>query len=161
MVFDTGGGLRSAGKVVVKGMFARCTAPLLPCARPAAVSAVRQGLSVQLGRSVALQLGALMMVSTDTPASWSAALPPTPAFTAAARNGESRAGETPPLAHCGVTHVATPRPRTTITNLTRVLTFHGPTTMAPRGTHTGPERCAGRRAAPPPPACRPVLCTLT
>jgi len=83
MVFDTWGGLHGAGKEVVKAMFARCTAPLLPSARPAAVGALRQGLSVQLGRSVARQLEALMLVSTETPAWWAAALPPTPAFTAA------------------------------------------------------------------------------
>jgi len=77
------GGLHGAGKEVVKAMFARCTAPLLPGARPAAVGALRQGLSVQLGRSVARQLEALMMVSTEAPAWWGAALPPTPAFTAA------------------------------------------------------------------------------
>jgi len=84
MVFDTwGGGLHGAGKEVVKAVFARCTAPLLPGARPAAVGALRQGLIVQLGRSEARQLEALMMVSTDTPAWWATALPPTPAFTAA------------------------------------------------------------------------------
>jgi len=82
-VFDTWGGLHGAGKEVVKAMFARCTAPLLLGARPAAVGALRQGLSVQLGRSVARQLEALMMVSTETPAWWAAALPPTPAFTVA------------------------------------------------------------------------------
>jgi len=83
MVFDTWGGLHGAGKEVLKEVFARCTAPLLPSARPAAVGALRQGLSVQLGRSVARQLEALMLVSTKTPAWWAAALPPTPAFTAA------------------------------------------------------------------------------
>jgi len=83
MVFDTWGGLHGAGKEVVKAMFARCNAPLLPGARPAAVGALRQGLSVQLGRSLVRQLEALMMVSTETPAWWAAALPPTPAFTAA------------------------------------------------------------------------------
>jgi len=57
-------------------MFARCTAAPLPRVRTAAVGALRQGLSVQLGRSVVCQLEALMMVSTDTQAS--AALPPTP-----------------------------------------------------------------------------------
>jgi len=67
----------------VKAVFARCTAPFLPGARPAAVGALRQGLSMQLGRSVARQLEALMMGSTETPAWWVAALPPTPAFTAA------------------------------------------------------------------------------
>jgi len=77
------GGLHGAGKDVVKTIFARCTASLLPVARPASVGALRQGLSVQLGRSVARQLEALMMVSTETPAWWAAALPPTPAFTAA------------------------------------------------------------------------------
>jgi len=64
-------------------MLARCTTPLLPGARPAEVGALRQGLSVQLGREVARQLEALMMVSTETSAWWSAALPLTPAFTAA------------------------------------------------------------------------------
>jgi len=56
------GGLQGAGKEVVKAVFARCTAPLLPSTRPAAVGALRQGLSVQLGRSVARQLEAPMMV---------------------------------------------------------------------------------------------------
>jgi len=78
-----GGGLHGARKEVVKAVFARCTAPLLPGARPAAVAAMRQVLSVQLGRSVARQLEALMMVATEIPAWWAAALPPTPAFTAA------------------------------------------------------------------------------
>jgi len=50
---------------------------------PAAVGALRQGLSVQLGGSVVRQLEALMMVSTETPVWWAAALPPSPAFTAA------------------------------------------------------------------------------
>jgi len=83
MEFDTWGGLHGAGKEVVKAMLNRCTAPLLPGARPAAVAALLQGLSVQLGRSVARQLEALMMVSTRAQAWWAAALPPTPAFTAA------------------------------------------------------------------------------
>jgi len=39
MVFDTWGGLHGAGKDVVKAIFARCTASLLPGARPAAVGA--------------------------------------------------------------------------------------------------------------------------
>jgi len=77
------GGLHGAGKDVVKAISARCTSSLLPGARPAAVGALRQGLSVQLGRSVARQLEALMMVSTETPAWWTAALPAAPAFTAA------------------------------------------------------------------------------
>jgi len=47
------GGLHGARKEVVKAVFARCTAPLLPGSRQAAVGALRQGLSVQLGRSVA------------------------------------------------------------------------------------------------------------
>jgi len=51
--------------------------------RPAAVGALRQGLAVQLGRSVARQLEALMLVATETTAWWAAALPTTPAFTAA------------------------------------------------------------------------------
>jgi len=67
----------------VKAVFARCTASLLPSARPAAVGALRQGLSVQLGRSVARQLEAQMMVATETPAWWPAALPAAPSFTAA------------------------------------------------------------------------------
>jgi len=84
MVFDTwGGGLHGAGKELAKAVFARCTAPLLPSARPAAVGALRQGLSVPPGRSVARQLEVLMMVSTETPVWWAAALQPTPAFTAA------------------------------------------------------------------------------
>jgi len=70
MVFDTWGGLHGAGKEVVKAVFARCTASLLPGARPAAVGALRQGLSAQLGRSVARQLEALMIVSTETLAWW-------------------------------------------------------------------------------------------
>jgi len=57
-----------AGKDVVKVIFARCTASLLLGARPAAVGALRKGLGVQLGRSVARQLAAVMMVSTETPA---------------------------------------------------------------------------------------------
>jgi len=68
---------------VVKAMFARCTAPILPSARPAAVGALRKTLSVQLGRSVARQLESLMMLTTEAPAWWPAALPPSPAFTAA------------------------------------------------------------------------------
>jgi len=83
MVFDTEGGLHGIGKDVVKAIFARCTASLLPGSRPVAVGAVRQGLSLQMGRSVARQLEALMMMSTETPACWAAALPATPAFTAA------------------------------------------------------------------------------
>jgi len=66
MVFDTWGGLHGAGKEVVKAVFARCSALLGP--GRAEVGALRQGLSVQLGRSVARQLEALMMVSTETPA---------------------------------------------------------------------------------------------
>jgi len=69
MVFDTWGrALHGAGKEVVMAVFARCIAPLLPSSRMAAVGALRQGLSVQLGRSVARQLEALMMVSTEAPA---------------------------------------------------------------------------------------------
>jgi len=82
MVFDKWGSLHGAGKEVVKAVFARCTAPLLPSARPAAVGALRKGLRVQLGRSFARQREALMMVATETPAWWAAALLPTPAFTA-------------------------------------------------------------------------------
>jgi len=67
----------------VEAVFARCTASLLPGARPAAVGALRQGLSGQLGRSVARQLEALMMVPTGTPAWWAAALLATSAFTMA------------------------------------------------------------------------------
>jgi len=44
MVFDTWGGLHGAGKEVVKAIFARCAASLLPGARPAAVGALRLGL---------------------------------------------------------------------------------------------------------------------
>jgi len=66
MVIEIWGGLHAAGKVVAKAMFFRCTAQILPSARPAAVGAVREVFSVQLGRSVARQLEALMMVSTDT-----------------------------------------------------------------------------------------------
>jgi len=83
LVFDTWGGLHGAGKDVVKAIFARCTASLLPGARPAAVGALRQGLNMQLGRSVARQLEALMMVATETPTWWAAALPAAPTFTAA------------------------------------------------------------------------------
>jgi len=70
MVIDPWGGHHGAGKVVAKAIFARCTSPLLLSARPAAVGDLRQGLSVQLRRSVAGQLEALMMLSTDTPAWW-------------------------------------------------------------------------------------------
>jgi len=83
MVFDTWGGLHGAGRDLEKAVFAPCTAPLLPSARPAGKGALRQGLSVQLGRSVARLLEALMMVSTETAAWWATALPPIPAFTAA------------------------------------------------------------------------------
>jgi len=84
MVLDTWRGLHGAGKEVVKAMFTRCgPPPRLPSARPAEVGALRQGLSMQLCRSVARQLEALMMVSTDTPECWSDALPSTPAFKAA------------------------------------------------------------------------------
>jgi len=83
MVFDTCGGLHGDGKEKVRTLFTRCTAPLLPSARPAAVGAMRQGLSVQLGRLVPRQLESLRMVSTEAPTWWAAALPPNPAFTAA------------------------------------------------------------------------------
>jgi len=73
------GGPHGVGKEVVKTKFTRCTAPHLPRARPAAVGALRQGLSVQLAR----QLEALLVVIMEAPAWWTAALPPTPAFTAA------------------------------------------------------------------------------
>jgi len=56
MVFDPCDGLHGAGKDTVKAIFTRCTASLSPGAHPAAVGALRQGLSVQLGRSVARQL---------------------------------------------------------------------------------------------------------
>jgi len=85
MVFDTWGGLHGTGNSVPKAVFARCTASLLPVARHAAVGALRQGLSVQLGRSVARQLEALMMVSTEAPAWWATALPACPAHTAAGK----------------------------------------------------------------------------
>jgi len=65
MVFDTWDGLHGAGKKVVKAMFTRCDAPPLPSARPAEMCALRQGVSVQLGRSVARWLEALMMVTTE------------------------------------------------------------------------------------------------
>jgi len=99
MVFDTWGGLHGTGKEVAKAIFARCTASLLPSARPAAVGALRQCLSAQLGRSVARQLEALMMVATETPTWWAAALPPS--RRRATRSGESRTGGTPTLAHRG------------------------------------------------------------
>jgi len=82
MVFENCGGIHGAGKDVVKAIFARCTASTLPGARPAAMSALRQGLSVQLGRSVSRQLEALMMAATETPTWWAAALPAAPTFTA-------------------------------------------------------------------------------
>jgi len=66
-----------------RGLLPDGTTSLLPGARPAAVGALRQGLSVQLGRSVARQLEALMMVATETPTWWAAALPAAPTFTAA------------------------------------------------------------------------------
>jgi len=77
------GGPHGAGKDVVKAIFVRCTASLLPGARPAAVGALRQCLSVQMGPSVARQLEALMMVATETPTWWAAALPAATTFTAA------------------------------------------------------------------------------
>jgi len=58
VVFDTWGGLHRAGKAVVKAVVARCTASLLPDARPAAVGALGHGFSVQLHRLVARQLEA-------------------------------------------------------------------------------------------------------
>jgi len=70
------GGLHGAGKEEVKAMFARCTAPLLPSARPAAVGALRQGLSVQMGCSVARQLEALVLVTTEATVWWAVAIPP-------------------------------------------------------------------------------------
>jgi len=82
-VFDTWGGLHGAGKDVAKAIFARCTASLLPAARPAAVGALRPGLTMQLVRSVARQLEALMMVTTEAPAWWAAAFSAAPAFKAA------------------------------------------------------------------------------
>jgi len=82
MVFDNWGGLHGAGKGAVTAIFARCTS-LLPGARPAAVGALRQGLSVQLGRLVARQLEAMMMVATETPTWWAAATPAAPTFTEA------------------------------------------------------------------------------
>jgi len=86
-----GGGLNGAGKEVVRAVFAKCTAPLPPGARPAAVGALRQGLRVQLGRSVARQLEALMIVSTETPAWWAALFrPPPPSRRRVTRSGESR-----------------------------------------------------------------------
>jgi len=50
-----------------------------------AVGALRQRLGVQfaVGRSVARQLEALMMVATETPTCWAAALPVASTFTAA------------------------------------------------------------------------------
>jgi len=53
VLFGPWGGLHGAGKSVVKAVFARCTASLFPCARPAAVGALGQGFSVQLDRLVA------------------------------------------------------------------------------------------------------------
>jgi len=79
MVFHTWGGPHGAGNDVVKAILARFTASLLPAAHPAAVGALRQGLSVQLGCSMARQL---MMVTTEAPAWWAAALPAAHAFTA-------------------------------------------------------------------------------
>jgi len=64
-------------------MYTKCTALLLPSARPAAGGALRQDLNVLLGRSVARQLEALMMETREAPAWWAVALRPTPAFTAA------------------------------------------------------------------------------
>jgi len=67
---------------VAKAIVARCTTRLLPSARLAAVGAMMQDLSVQLGCSLARQLEAPMMVPTETPAWCSSALPLTPDFTA-------------------------------------------------------------------------------
>jgi len=83
MEFDTWGGLHAAGKHVVKAIFARCTASVLRGALPAAVANLRQGPSVQLGRSMARQLEVLMMLATETPTWWAPALPAAPTFTAA------------------------------------------------------------------------------
>jgi len=73
-----GGGFHGAWKEVVKAMFNRCNAPILPGARLAAMGALSQGLSVQLGRSVARKLEALIMVSTEARTWWADALPATP-----------------------------------------------------------------------------------
>jgi len=67
----------------LKAIFARCIASLLPGACPAAVGALRQGLGVNLGRSVAWQLKAVMMVATETATWCAAAIPAAPTFTAA------------------------------------------------------------------------------
>jgi len=66
LVFDTWGGLRGAWKAVLKAIFARCTACLLPGARPVAVRSLRRGLSVQLGHLAERQLDDLTMVTTET-----------------------------------------------------------------------------------------------
>jgi len=58
---------------VVKAIFARCTASSIAGARPAAVGALRP---------VSRQLEALIMVTTETPTLWAAALPAAPTFTA-------------------------------------------------------------------------------
>jgi len=123
--------------------------PLLPSARPAAVGALRQGLSVQLDRSVARHLADLMMVSTEAPAWWAAALPPTP---------PSQAGDSPPLAHCvGTAAAETPNPRITNTYLPLVLTYFSRTYITyitmPKGlgrcaAHEQPPRIAGPDGAP-------------
>jgi len=67
MVFYPWVVLHGAGKEVVKAKFTRCIAPLLPSSRPAAVGTLRQGLSVQLGRSVVRKHVAIM-VGGGTPA---------------------------------------------------------------------------------------------
>jgi len=101
MVFDTWGGLHSSGKELVKAMFTRCTAPLLPSARPAAVGTLRQGLSVPLGRSVAQQLEAPMMVTTETRhGGQRLSRPPQPSLRRVTRSGEPWARGSPPRAHC-------------------------------------------------------------
>jgi len=151
MVFDTwGGGLHGAGKEVVKAVSARC-----PGARPAAVGALRKGLSLQLGRSVARQLEALMMVSTETPACGPPLFHPAPPLRRrVTRSAESRAGGIPPLTHCGqASPITSPHARTTYLSVTRTKLFPR-TNVTYLAMPTGPGRRAALRAGPP--VCWPV-----
>lgn len=68
---------------------------------PAAVGDLRQGLIVQLGRSVARQLDALMMVTTEIPPWWAphSQLPPH-TLLQETRSDEPRAGRNPVPSSC-------------------------------------------------------------
>jgi len=150
MVFDPCGGFHVAGNVV-KAIFARCTASLLPGAHPVAV-------------------GALSSHRTTGPLSGPAAAGSDDGGDGDADMVGSRTSDRPLLHGGGQPAVVSrgmgqPRPwhtaglltsphRALILWLLNLLTYHGLTTMP-----TGPGGAPLRKQAPPPTACRPVLCT--